>query len=251
MKFHKTIITLIPIITITHMNNYISDPRILRGMEKQLKLRHDRLNAGERSMGWKVGFGAPLSMQKLRLERPLIGFLTDKILLPSSSTVSIAGWTKPAMEPEVAVHMGKDLRAGADLETTRDAIASLGPAIEVADVHFVPEDVEEILADNIFNRHVILGNTDPSRADGQLAGLVGYVSHNGQELPPVTELQALTGDMIELVRHVANTISMFGETLRAGDLIITGSILPPLSVAANDSVSYRLEPLDTISVYFA
>ena len=248
MKFHKTII--IRIITVIRMNNYIDDTRILRGMEKQFRQRQDRLSAGEKSIGWKVGFGAPLSMQKLRLERPLIGFLTDKILLPSASSVSIAGWIKPAMEPEVAVHMGKDLHAGADLETTRDAIASLGPAIEVADVRFIPEDIEEILADNIFNRHVILGNTDSSRAGGELAGLTGYVSHNGRELPPVTDLQALTGDMIELVRHVANTLSVFGEILRANDVIITGSIVPPLLVTANDSVSYRLEPIDTLSVNF-
>jgi len=232
------------------MNNYIDDPRILRGMEKQLKLRQDRLNAGEKSIGWKVGFGAPLSMQKLRLERPLVGFLTDKVLLPSASSVSIAGWTKPAMEPEVAVHMGKDLHAGVDLETTRDAIAALGPAIEVADVHFVPEDVEEILADNIFNRYVILGKADSSRAGGQLAGLTGYISHNDEQLPPVTDPQGLTGDMVELVRHVANTLSVFGETLRAGDVIITGSIVPPLSVVANDSVSYQLEPIDSLSVNF-
>lgn len=232
------------------MNSYINDPRILRGMEKQLKLRQDRLNAGEKHIGWKVGFGAPLSMQKLRLERPLIGFLTDKVLLPSASSVSIAGWTKPAMEPEVAVHMGKDLHAGADLETSRDAIAALGPAIEVADVHFTPEDVEKILVDNIFNRHVILGKADSSRAGGQVAELTGYVSHNEEELPPVTDLQALTGDMIELVRHVANTLSMFGEALRAGDVIITGSIIPPLSVVANNSVSYRLESIDTLFVNF-
>ena len=233
------------------MNNYIDDPRILRGMERQLKLRQDRLNAGEKSIGWKVGFGAPLSMQKFRLTRPLVGFLTDKVLLPSSSFVSIADWTKPAMEPEVAVHMGMDLHAGADPGTTRNAIASLGPAIEIADIHFAPEDVEKILADNIFNRYVIFGKTDSSNAGDLLDGLVGHVSHNGEELPPVTDLQALTGDMIELVMHVANTLSFFGETLHAGDVIITGSILPPLSVVVKDSVSYALEPIDSLSVNFS
>jgi len=232
------------------MNNYINDSRILRGMEKQLKLRQDRLSAGEKSIGWKVGFGAPLSMQKLRLERPLIGFLTDKVLLPSASSISISGWIKPAMEPEVAVHMGKDLYAGADLETTRNAIAALGPAIEVADISFPPEDVEVILADNVFNRHVVLGKADSSRAGGQLANLTGYVSYKGEELQPVTDLQAMTGDVVELVRHVANTLSVFGETLRAGDVIITGSIILPLWVAANESVSYRLELIDSLFVNF-
>ncbi|MDO8752822.1 MAG: hypothetical protein Q7J80_02920, partial [Anaerolineales bacterium] len=101
--------------------NQISDPRVLRGMEKQLRLRQERLNAGEKSIGWKVGFGAPTALERLRLDAPLIGFLTDKTLLPSNATVSIANWTKPAMEPEIAVYMGKDLTEASDRERTRAA----------------------------------------------------------------------------------------------------------------------------------
>jgi 2-keto-4-pentenoate hydratase len=85
------------------MNKSIDDPRILHGMERQLRLRQDRLNAGERSIGWKVGFGAPAALERLQIDAPLIGFLTDKTLLSSGSMVSIADWTKPAMEPEIAI----------------------------------------------------------------------------------------------------------------------------------------------------
>jgi 2-keto-4-pentenoate hydratase len=94
-------------------------------------------------------------------------------------------------------------------------------------MHFPPDDVEAILAANIYNRHVILGHTDSSRAGCVLNGLSGHISHNGQALPPVTALQALTGDIIDIVSHVADVLAKSGETLRAGDLIITGSIIPP------------------------
>src|SRR6266508_4470699 len=47
-----------------------------------------------------------------------------------------------------------------DNETTPPAIASIGPAIELADVDFPPDDVEMILAGNIYNRYVILGSMD-------------------------------------------------------------------------------------------
>jgi 2-keto-4-pentenoate hydratase len=233
------------------MNKSIDDPRILRGMEKQLKLRQDRLNAGEKNIGWKVGFGAPASLENLRLDGPLVGFLTDKVLLLSNATISIGGWTRPAMEPEIAIYMEKDLSTGSDRETTRAAIASLGPAIELADVHFPPDDVEAILADNIYNRHVILGRADPSRAGCVLDGLVGRVSRNAKGMPPVTDFQALTGDLIGIVGRVANVLSMFGETLRADDVIITGSIVPPLWVESKDAITYSLEPIDSVSVKFA
>ena len=235
----------------TPMNNYIDDPRILHGMQKQLILRRERLNAGEKHIGWKVGFGAPASLERLQLTRPLIGFLTDRIILPSNAAVSLAGWTKPAMEPEVAVYLGSDLPGGSDRETTRASIAALGPAIELADVHFPPDDVQAILAGNIYNRHVILGRADTSRATCVLAGLVGRVARNAKDLPPVTELQSITGGFVELVTHVADTLSMFGETLRAGDVIITGSLLPPLWVEAGESIEYTLEPVDSLSINFA
>ena len=233
------------------MNDHTDDARILKGMERQLKLRRERLNAGERSIGWKIGFGAPASLERLQLARPLIGFLTDRILLPTHGTVPLAGWTKPAMEPEVAVYLGSDLPAGSTRATTRACIAAIGPAIELADVHFPPDDVQEILAHNIYNRHVILGPADPSRAACVLDGLTGRVVRNARELPPVTELQAITGDFIDLVTHAADTLAMFGETLRAGEVIITGSIIPPLWVEPGEGVEYSLEPAAVIAVNFA
>jgi len=231
-------------------NKYIDDPRILRGMEKQFKLRQDRLNAGEKSIGWKVGFGAPASLEKLRIIQPLIGFLTDNILLPPNISVSTENWTRPQFEPEIAVYIGKDLPGDSSRETTRTSIASLGPAIELADVHFPPEDVEEILAGNIYNRNLILGKADTSRTGGVLDGLVGRISYNGNVLPVVTDVQALTGEMIDIVRHVASVLSMFGEVLCAGELIITGSITPPILVKPKDSGTYALEPIDVLSIEF-
>ena len=43
------------------------DPRIAQGMRRQAKLRQQRLQAGAKRIGWKVGFGAPAAMQKLEL----------------------------------------------------------------------------------------------------------------------------------------------------------------------------------------
>lgn len=232
------------------MSNPLDDPRILRGMERQPQLRRDRLNAGERPIGWKVGFGAPASLERLRLAAPLVGFLTDKTLLPSGAEVPIDSWTKPALEPEIAVYLGKDLAGDADLSTARAAIAALGPAIELADVHFPSDDVEAILTGNIYNRHVILGEADASRAACRLEGLVGRVSHNARELPAVSDLQALTGDIVDLVRHVAAVLSGLGEGLHAGEFIIAGSILPPLWIDKHDRITYTLEPMSPLEVSF-
>lgn len=224
------------------------DSRILRGMDKLLKLRQGRLDAGDKAIGWKVGFGAPASLEALRLDAPLVGFLTDKVLLDSGSALSIAGWTKPAAEPEIAVYLKEDLPGISDRETIQAAISAIGPAIEIADVHFPPNDVEAILAGNIYNRHVILGKSDNSRAGCTLDGLVGRIYRNGQEIATVTDLQVLTGNFIGIVQHVANLLASLGQMLRSGDVIITGSIVPPLWIERDEEIRFDLDPIDKLTI---
>lgn len=229
----------------------IDDPRILRGMAAQLGRRRERLDAGERPLGWKVGFGAPAAMQKLAIKAPLIGFLTDQALVATGATVSLAGWSKPAAEPEIAVHMGRDLPGGADRDSAKAAIAGLGPAIELADVDRQPDDVERILAGNIYQRGVIVGPCDASRAGGAADGLHGRIERNGSAFAQTSDPQALTGDLIDIVRHVADTLAAVGQTLRAGQIIITGSIVPPLWVEAGEEIVFKLDPIGSVSIRFA
>lgn len=232
------------------MNESISDTRILRGMGKQLRLRQHRLDAGDKAVGWKVGFGTSDSQKRLAINAPLVGFLTEKALLPSGANVSIEGWIKPAVECELAIYMGTDLNGDIDRETTRAAIASIGPAFELADVRFPPDDVEMVLGDNIYNRYVILGDADPSRAGCKLDGLEAQVDRNGDEVARTTDIQALTGDVVDIVGHVAKLLFSLGEGLRAGEFIIAGTIVPHVWVEPNDHVSYTLAPIDTIRVMF-
>jgi 2-keto-4-pentenoate hydratase len=229
----------------------IDDPRILRGMAVQLGRWRERLDAGERPLGWKVGFGAPAAMQKLAIKAPLIGFLTDQALVATGATVSLAGWSKPVAEPEIAVYMGRNLPAGADRDTVKAAIAGLGPAIELADVDRPPDNVEHILAGNIYQRGIIVGPCDVSRAGGVVDGLHGHIARNGSVFAQTSDPQALTGDLIDIVRHVADTLAAFEQTLRAGQIIITGSIVPPLRVEAGEEIVFRLDPVGSVSVRFA
>ena len=224
------------------------DSRVLRGMEKLLEARQKRLDTGEKPIGWKVGFGAPASLKSLGLVMPLVGFLTEAVLLRSDSTLSVASWTKPAAEPEVAVYLREDLPAVIDRESAQMAIGALGPAIELADVNFPPQDIEAILAGNIYNRHVILGKSDDSRAGCNLEGLSGRVYRNDHETASVIDLQAMTGNFVDIVQHVANLLLLVGERLRAGEVIITGSIVPPLWIESTEKLRYQLDPIDNLTV---
>lgn len=226
------------------------DPRVRRGMTRQLEMRRERIARGDRPLGWKVGFGSPASMEQLGTDAPLVGFLTEGAVVASGETVSLEGWARPMGEPEVAVYMGADLPAGADRGAARAAVAAVGPAIELADLHPFPSDVETILAGDIFQHGVILGTADESRAGAVLDGLVARIVVGGAEVATVTDTQAVTGDLLDIVRHVADVAAAFGEGLRAREVIITGSVVPPLELHPGDEVVFTLSPLPPVSVRF-
>lgn len=226
------------------------DPRIVNGMKRQLRWRRELLEAGKKSLGWKLAFGGPAAMERLKINAPLVGFLMADAEVASNSAISLAGWTKPAAEPELTVYMDKDLGPDAERQTIQAAIAGLGAAIEVADVDHPSEDVEGTLARDIYQRHLIFGQCDAAHAGGSLSGLRARVERNGRVMADTSDLEALTGELITIVGHVAKLLSFFGETLRAGEVIIAGSITPPFWVHAGERLCFELQPQAPIFVSF-
>jgi len=226
------------------------DPRIAGGMRQQLRRRRELLELGEKPLGWKLAFGGPAAMARLQINAPLVGFLLHRAVVPSQSELSLAGWKKPAAEPELTVYLGKTLVAGSDRNTTMAAIAGLGPAIEIADVDYPSEDVEGTLARNIYQRNLALGPPDNRYAGGVLTGLRARVHHTEKQIADTTYFEALTGELIAIVQHVANLLAVFGETLDAGQIIIAGSITPPIWVHPGEQVNFHLDPLEPISITF-
>jgi 2-keto-4-pentenoate hydratase len=230
-----------------HMTALHDDPRVRRGMARQLELRRRILDDGARPIGWKLGLGTPAAMEQHGTSAPLVGFLTDRGLREPGSEIAIGGWTKPTAEPELAVHLATDVPADADRDAAAAAIGGLGVAFEIVDVD--GGEVEEILAGDIFHRYVVLG---PATAFGGVAltDLRGEIRH-GDGVQQVDDPLALVGDPVAAVAHLANHLAAFGETVRAGEVLITGSIVPALAVAPGDLLRYRLNPLGELALTFA
>jgi 2-keto-4-pentenoate hydratase len=227
----------------------LDNPLIKQGMTAQLANRRVRIAAGEKPLGWKVGLGAPASLQKLGLAAPVVGFLMQRALLASGSAIVLAGYRKPVLEPEIAVRMADDLPAGTSAAAAAAAIKEIMPAIEIADLDPAPapDNLDKVLAGDIFQRHVLLGTQ--TRAGGGVAGLTSRLIRRGGEAARTSDPEALTGQLTAIVAHVANTLAAFGEKLAAGDVIITGSITPPVTIEADETeIIHALDPIGAVSV---
>ncbi len=90
----------------------------------------------------------------------------------------------------------------------------------------------------------------PARA-APADGLTCRIIRRGAESARTTDPQANTGEWITIVQHVADMLAAFGGGLRAGEFIITGSVVPPLTIERDeDGVTFEADPIGGVSVRF-
>ena len=209
-----------------------SDPRIVAALVQQLTEWRRSLDAGADRVGWKIGLNVPDIQRKLGLSESVIGHLTTATQLEDGASFDGAAATELRVEPEVALHMG----AGGE-------IAGYGAAIEIVDTGNPPADAEGIVAANIFHRGFILAEAQPAMP----AGLEAEVRVD-EELRASGEAPPHFTDVVGLVGRL---LGEAGEELRAGDVIIAGSLTPPQPVRPGERVDVGLGPLGALTVHIA
>ena len=205
-------------------------------MQAQLAEARRTLDRDERPLGWKLGFGTGPAMQKLGIDAPLVGHLPTANRLESGAVVDISSWGNAKLEPEIVARAGE-----------KGEITAIGAAIELVDLDTSIGDPEEILAANIFQRHVLLG---PVTEGADVGDVKLRVKVNGEEVAASDDVTEVTGDLDGLVKHVAKTLKAAGAELERGDMVICGSIVAALDIAPGDAVEVSLAPLGSLTVSF-
>ena len=143
-------------------------------------------------------------------------------------------------EGEVAIELGRDVRAGDGPEAVRDSVAGLAPALELVDVEPPAEGFEGVVADNVYHRAFVLGPTRTVAPGTQLAATLRV---NGE----VRDSGATSEDFAAKLLAVARQLGEVGEGLLVGDRVITGS-LTHVPVRAGDAGEISIEPLGSLAI---
>lgn len=210
------------------------DPAVRAGMERMLASREQLLAAGAKPLGWKLAFGAPAVLETLGLSGPLVGFLTDEAQVQSGGEAQVEGWQAPKLEPEIAIQLGPG----------GEGVAAIGAAIELVDLDRPLSETEEVLAGDVFHRGVVLGALVP-RPDGPLAV---SVERDGERVAGSEDAEATVGRLEELVAYVSGYLERFGAESREGEVIIGGSTVPMLDVAAGESWAVSVAAVGRVEV---
>lgn len=220
-------------------------PGVRQGMTRMMDRRESALARGERHIGWKLAFGAPTALARFGLSGPVVGYLTDATMHPPGSTVSCEGWARPVAEPELAVRFGRDVTTPGEADS---AVSEFGLAIELANVDPPPEEIEDVLAGNIYHQAVLFGETVPVEDAIHVTDLGLAVKRVGHDVVNVADVEKLTGRVGEVLVHAAGLLAAAGSKFRSGDVVILGSVTPPLEIAPGEEVTFTSTVLDPVIV---
>ena len=223
------------------------DPRVRAGMERLLARRRALLAGGAGPLGWKVALNAPAAQEGLGLTAPLVGFLTDAGLLRAGELCPVGGWTMAKLEPELGIHIGAPLGAGAGPADAAAAIAGISAAIELADVDRPFSDLEEVLAGDIYHRRVAL-SAEPPTAGLPQGPIAVAVERDGEPVAATEDAEASVGRLVELTAYVARYLAEFGCGLSPGDILISGSTVPLIDVAPGQSLRSTVAGVGSVDV---
>jgi 2-keto-4-pentenoate hydratase len=209
--------------------------------------------------GWKIAATSLAGQAHIGVSGPLAGRILHERVFQPGAAISLDGNLMRVAEVEFAFRMGRDI-APRDkpyaLAEVLECVESLHPAIEVPDSRysdFVNVGECQLIADNACAHQFMLGAA--AQTDWRNIDLAQYqvrivVRQDGHDDVRAGIGSNVLGDPRIALTWIANELSAFGITLKAGQAITTGTCLTPIVVAPGDEVYADYGALGSISVRF-
>jgi 2-oxopent-4-enoate/cis-2-oxohex-4-enoate hydratase len=216
-------------------------------------LRDLRVAEGERVIGKKIGATSKVVQSALGVYQPDFGYLTDRMRYPDDAEMPIGReLIQPRAEGEIAFVLKQTLRGPG--VTNADVLAAtdfVSPCFEIVDsrIDGWRIRIQDTVADNASSGLFLLGEeaVDPARVDFFTCGMV--VEKNGEILSTGAGGAAL-GSPVTCVAWLANTMGAFGIPLEAGEVILSGSLVPLEPVKPGDRMKVSIGGIGSASVRF-
>ncbi|MGE3849426.1 MAG: 2-oxopent-4-enoate hydratase [Gammaproteobacteria bacterium] len=212
-----------------------------------------RLAAGERLVGKKIGVTSKAVMTMLNVHQPDFGYLTDRMMYATGAEVPASQTLiAPRAEGEIAFVLKRDLRGPG--VTNADVIRAtefVMPCFEIVDSRITDWKIkiQDTIADNASCGVVVMGDRAVRPTDVDLATCGIVVTLNGEIISTGAGAAAL-GSPVNCVTWLANTLGARGIALEAGEVILSGSLVPLQPVKPGDNMHLALGGIGQCAVRF-
>ena len=218
----------------------------------QQRLIARRLDAGERVVGKKIGVTSQAVMNMLGVFQPDFGILLDGMVYNEGQPIEARTLIQPKAEGEIAFVLKKDLMGpGVTAADVMAATEGVMACFEIVDsrIRDWKIQIQDTVADNASCGVFVLGDrlVDPRDVDLATCGMV--LEKNGEIVATGAGAAAL-GHPANAVAWLANTLGHLGMGLKAGEVVLSGSLGIMVPVQAGDNLRVTIGGIGGCSVRF-
>ena len=210
-----------------------------------------RLDAGEKVIGKKIGVTSAPVQKALGVYQPDFGFLTDAMWVKDGE-VQTNALIAPRAEAEIAFRMKRRLKGpGVTGEQVLAATEAVIPCFEIVDsrIRDWQIKIQDTIADNASCGVFVLGAEERAPQDLDLPALEVRVQKNGAPLSQGIGKDVQGGPQ-HAVAWLANTLGEYGIPFEAGELVLSGSLVPLEPAQQGDVFTMTAPGLGSAEVHF-
>ena len=206
-------------------------------------------------VGYKIGCTSAVMQQYLDIPHPCGGGVFAKGVHDSGVALQARDFVRVGVECEIAVRLARDLaptEAPFTAEWVAEAIDAYHPAIEIVDDRYVKWETlgaPTLVADDFFAAGCVLGQAVARSAAPDLFTVIGRALINGKKAGQGTGADVL-GHPHNALAWLANQLAASGKGLRAGEIVLTGSLVKTIWLEAGDKVVMELQGLGSVAATF-
>jgi 2-keto-4-pentenoate hydratase len=219
----------------------------------QERLNRARAERGARVVGRKIGVTSEAVQAQLGVMQPDFGVLFDDMAFASDDVIPMSRLIQPRAEAEVAFVLAADLAEGPlDEAQVRGAIAHAVAALEIVDSRIADWDISfgDTVADNASSGLFVLGTERRTLDEIEPVEVTMSMSIDGEVVSTGTG-SACLGDPLKAVAWLAHQARIFGEPLRAGQVILSGALGPMRPVEPGAVVVAEISGLGAVTARFS
>ena len=209
-----------------------------------------RLKNGEPA-GYKVGLTSATMQAFCRIDHPIAGVVLASRTHRSGAKVRGSDFGRLGLEFEIAVRIKSDIPIAATAhtaETIEPHIDGVCAGIELVDdraADYASLDVRSLVADNSWNAGIVLSDFKSAWPD--LAPMPGRATRDGD---PIGEGYGrdILGHPFNSVAWLATHLAARGAALKAGQVVMTGSVMKTVFPERDAHYRFELEGLGSVEV---
>lgn len=231
----------------------IGDTAVQPAYAVQRRLVEQRVAAGARIVGRKIGLTSPAVQAQLGVDQPDFGVLFADMQVPHGGEVAAGRLLQPKIEAEIAFVLAADLDDGPlDSDQIRAAVEYAVAALEIVDSRIAGWDISyaDTVADNASSGLYVLGTSRRTLRDFEPRE-VEMELRRGDDVVSTGTGSACLGDPLNALAWLARVARDHGDPLRAGQLVLSGALGPMVAVSPGEHFTTQITGFEPVTVSFA